>query len=505
MTQNRVMYSQLQPWSSVGAPPCIEQVVGEPIPPRIGNYFFKTPRPHPWRPVMAHELIEINTLPEIPITNQLIQPKFCPDGMLTAPLKFPNLVTGFDRNPQHAARAALYTRYTYPEWLQHTRSLYAEGDSTRNQAEHMRSKTMALLHQTDEATVKGQIDSGRRIGERISELKFWRTEVKNELDKLLTLNSDLMEIRNNIQKALNDLEAPLHIAQECLYHRENRKKTELVHDNVEKCLLYEIENVRNCQKKLTKMLETVTAKFQDSRAAQALLEEDVASKESALGIDFACHQLNNHSRGVNYYGGIEKYDPTISTAETWSEASSARVKKSQNEREIVAKLKTEANALVNECASLVWDAWSATNNAIEKRAEEQTEAKNKILTQLHKSQKEIFEIENYMELLQKAMIDKSNPLKVAQTRYEARTHRDGIELCKDYAHLRLIKEIDDIKSTFTSLNAKLEEAEALHQQLLKTRTNLEKALKYKTDALFIDREKCMGLRRSFPVNNIIKY
>ncbi|XP_063698035.1 tektin-3-like [Culicoides brevitarsis] len=499
------MYTQLQPWSSVGAPPCMEQVVGEPIPPRIGQYYFKTKRPHPWRPVMAHEMIEINTLPEIPITNQFMAQKCSPEGMLTESIAFPNLVTGFDRNPQHAARAALYTRYTYPEWLKGTRSLYLEADGMRSQAEMMRSGTLDLLQKFDEETVQGQIDSGRRIGERISELKFWRGEVANELEKLLKLNSSLMELRSSIQKALTDLEGPLHIAQECLYHREGRKATELVHDDVEKCLLFEIENVMTCQKKLEEMLKRVTVKLKDSRAAQAMLEEDVAHKEGALGIDNACHQLNNYSAGINYYGGIEKYDPTISTADTWSEASASRVRRSQNERENGELLRTEANALINECASLVWDAWSATNNAINKRSEEQTDAKNKLLTQLSKTQRSVFDVQKYLSLLQKAMKDKSIVLQVAQTRHEARSHRNGIELCKDFAHLRLVKEIEDIQKAFTTLDEKLQETEAMHQQLLKTRTNLEKALKHKTDALFIDREKCMGLRRSFPVNNIIQY
>ena len=36
-----------------------------------------------------------------------------------------------------------------------------------------------------------------------------------------------------------------------------------------------------------------------------------------------------------------------------------------------------------------------------------------------------------MELLRKAIMDKSNPLKVAHTRLEARTHRRDIELCRD--------------------------------------------------------------------------
>lgn len=31
-----VMYSQLQPWSTAGAPPCMEPVSGPAVPPRVG-------------------------------------------------------------------------------------------------------------------------------------------------------------------------------------------------------------------------------------------------------------------------------------------------------------------------------------------------------------------------------------------------------------------------------------------------------------------------------------
>ena len=43
--------------------------------------------------------------------------------------------------------------------------------------------------------------------------------------------------------------------------------------------------------------------------SQNQLELDLKNKESALGIDTLCHQINNQSRGLQYYSGIEKHDP----------------------------------------------------------------------------------------------------------------------------------------------------------------------------------------------------
>jgi tektin-3 len=141
-------------------------------------------------------------------------------------------------------------------------------------------------------------------------LTFWRNEARTELERLLTESDLLQEARRSLEKAIADIEGPLHIAQECLYQRENRQGIDLVHDNAEQSLLQEVEIYRNSQEKLKCLYERIKDQLRNNRAAQHELETDVRSKEGALGIDNMCHQLNNFSKGINYYGGIEKYDPS---------------------------------------------------------------------------------------------------------------------------------------------------------------------------------------------------
>lgn len=68
----------------------------------------------------------------------------------------------------------------------------------------------------------------------------------------------------------------------------------------------------------------------------------------------------------------------------------------------------------------------------------------------------------------------------------------------------MIKEVGDINKIVYDMNMKLQQTEAQHQQLLRTRFNLESNLQSKIDALFIDSEKCMGLRRSCPISSTVK-
>ncbi|XP_056642530.1 tektin-3-like [Diorhabda sublineata] len=499
-----VLYTQLQPWSTVAATPCMEQVAGTPVPTRIGNY-YQTPLPHPWRPTIGYELVEAMPLPNQHATNAIVDPCYTPYGMATEPLKFPNLVTGFERNPAHAARAALYTRYTPLEWTQGNLKLFNEADTNRNYSERLRGDFIRVMRETDEKTAQGQRESGRRLGERITDTTFWRNEVRTELERLISEADQMQGVKRKVQKALDDIEGPLHIAQECLYHRETREGIDLVHDVAEQALLKEIETYRNKQEQLRTLFSKVSDQMRNNRAAQAELEKDVQSKDSALGIDNMCHQLNNFSKGINYYGGIEKFDPTTSNTVTWAENSNRIVQRSQSERGKSAQMRSDIDNLINSCAQEVWDAWSNTNNALARRAAETLEIKSKLQMQLHKVQQELFDLEKNIELLKKAILDKSNPMKVAHTRLEARTHRKEIELCRDTAQDRLVYEVKELQDNIEVLHRKLQEAEAQHQQLLKTRSNLETDLHNKVNSLFIDREKCMGLRRSFPITATIKY
>lgn len=121
---------------------------------------------------------------------------------------------------------------------------------------------------------------------------------------------------------------------------------------------------------------------------------------------------------------------------------------SQTERARSSQMRSDAEALINACATQIWDCWSNSNNSLNKRASETMEAKSKMQLNLHKvsldpelepfltlfryfqTQQEIFDVEKHIDLLRKAINDKSNPLKVAQTRLEARSHRPGMEICR---------------------------------------------------------------------------
>lgn len=84
------------------------------------------------------------------------------------------------------------------------------------------SVIIVYLREADEKVQKKQIENGQKLEEGITS---WRNEVASELEKLITEDGKMQECRHNLQITIQNIDRQLHIAQECLYHRESRGGT----------------------------------------------------------------------------------------------------------------------------------------------------------------------------------------------------------------------------------------------------------------------------------------
>lgn len=218
----------------------------------------------------------------------------------------------------------------------------------------------------------------------------------------------------------------------------------------------------------------------------------------AYRIDDKCHHLRNTSGGVSYFRGVERVDATVSVPESWAKFTDDNILRSQSERAASAKLRDDIQNLLVVTANEMWNQFNKVNLSFTNRIAETADAKNKIQIHLAKTLQEIFQTEMTIESIKKAIKDKSAFLKVAQTRLDERTRRPNIELCRDMAQLRLVNEVDEVDSTIQTLQQRLRDAEDTLQSLVHTKATLEHDLAVKANSLYIDQEKCMSMRKTFP-------
>uniref|UniRef100_A0A8C3PN46 Tektin n=1 Tax=Calidris pygmaea TaxID=425635 RepID=A0A8C3PN46_9CHAR len=62
----------------------------------------------------------------------------------------------------------------------------------------------------------------------------------------------------------------------------------------------------------------------------------------------------------------------------------------------------------------------------------------------------------------------------------------------------LVNEVHDINETVQTLQQQLRDSEVTLQMLVHAKSVLEHDLAVKANSLFIDQEKCMGMRKTFP-------
>ena len=445
----------------------------------------------PWRPSVYYGTAKTDST--IPHTKSMPEPR-SPNNRLTEldSIKVPPVFA--------AARNALYTRYTPNDWSASNSSNYMASDRVRGGSERVRMDTSRLVREVDDKTKRTQGDVGKRLGDRLGDIQFWKNEVRNETDNMITEIESLNRSKAVLEKALAETDNPLHIAQENLFNREKRQGIDLVHDNVEKELIREVDNIKRCQEEMRKLIQDTNNQLALNRSAQHELEKDTRDKESAFHLDSNCHELRNTSRGINYHDGIERVDNTNSVPESWAKFSNDNIQRSQSERSASKDNRNRIEQLLNKCATAMINQWNAVNNAFTDRIREYMDAKNRLQTHLSKVLQEIFDMEKNIELAKKCIGDKEAPMQVAQTRLATRTRRPNVEACRDPVQHRLVEEVHEINETVEGLQGKLRESENALQHLLRTKSSLEHDLSIKNNSLFIDREKCMGMRKTFPMS-----
>ena len=337
-----------------------------------------------------------------------------------------------------------------------------------------------MIREREDKTVTTQRDADRRIGERLGDEVHWRAELQTELELNINFTHQLENSRRNLEKALAETEGPMRVNSECIYNREGRKEIDLVSDGVEHSLVREVDKIRECQAKMKHTLDQVNHQLGVNKDCRHQLERDLANKDHGINIDHTVHQLNNKSGGINLHGGIEKMDQHVSIPDSWMDFSHRNIQASQSARSATQRLMGEVDNLVTLCANEMWSHWSNTNMSFQQRISETTDAHNKLQSHLSKTMQEIYDQEKHIESIKAAIRAKEAPLKVSQTRLEARSHRPDVELCRDPPYHRLVQEVgfyyylysllteiiiqvNELQESIELLNRKLNEAESAHQ------------------------------------------
>ncbi|XP_028619870.1 tektin-5-like [Grammomys surdaster] len=260
-------------------------------------------------------------------------------------------------NPPH------FSRYTQREWDRSNDLLMSVAEASRLRASRLTDDSLRIMHDKDQLLRQMQEGTSRNLGQRLSDIRFWKSGLCHERDMLMAENNSLNTLRRRLECAAEEVNCPLQLALDTLYNQERRIGIDLVHDNMEKNFIREADLLKCCQDQMRKLAKRIDFQMQDNRDAQHVLEQDIEDKSSAQSIDERCLNLNSTSDFISFFHGMEKFDETVSVPETWAKFSNNNIKHAQNMRAKSIQLREEAEHLFETLSNQMWRQFTNINLA----------------------------------------------------------------------------------------------------------------------------------------------
>lgn len=389
-------------------------------------------------------------------------------------------------------------KYNPPEWHESNYAKYYQSFTDRDNAERVRHDSKAVIKETEAQTQKTQDESTKKLLERLKDINFWKFEIERNIEDVIAETDLLCEQKKRLENALRATEVPLHIATDNLNCRQKRQGIDLVQDDVELNLLKEVEVINNVQDLLKRTIKEAEAQVKRNRDRKQELEMDWSDKKEAEEIDAFCAGLKNGHTNKQFYAGSARFQEIQSTPESWAQFTHDNITRTEHERMASIQLRTMIDNIIQDTSRDMREQADAVDVAFQKRVDEVQDAKNKLEENLKKVCDEISSTEKNINDLKKAIRDKEDPMKVAQTRLHVRESRPNVELCRDPAQHSLVNEVHEIARSVDALMQKLNDAEHALKDLQDNRMALEKDISIKTNSLFIDKDKSMTHRTRYP-------
>ncbi|XP_074889235.1 tektin-1 isoform X3 [Buteo buteo] len=390
----------------------------------------------------------------------------------------------------------------------------ASTESQKSRSERTIAESRRLLDEIEKSTQKTQSDVNKKIEQRQEEIKFWRQELDNKLEQIVHETEVLLTFKTRLEKSLESCKEPLVIAQKCLLNRQRRAGIDLVHDEVEQELVKEAEVLQGVIALLGRTLEQTNEQIRLNRSTKYNLEMDLKDKFTALMIDDYCASLTNNTPDIRYADNAVKTEGNFVSPEDWIDFSNINVEKADKQRNNSLALRALIDSILSQTVNDMRKQCEMVNVAFRNRVMEVKDAKHKLETLLAMRQcaalpsvgfvkvmNETASQEKNIAALRKAIADKEGPVKVAQTRLEARNHRPNVELCYDTVQYRLISEVQEITKNIQRLKDTLAQAETELKGLRRRQLSLEEEIQLKENTLYIDEVLCMQMRESLYINS----
>jgi tektin-4 len=389
-------------------------------------------------------------------------------------------------------------KFSPKEWHAANYNVTYQSTVGRETASQVRNVASDAIKEAEAVTHKLQGNNTKLLAERLHDVNFWKQELKREIGDMISETELLCSQKLRLENALRATEIPLHIATDNLQCRQRRQGIDLVEDDVELNLLKEIEIINNVQDLLQKTIKEADNQIKLNRDRKQSLEMDWSDKKEADELDTKAVILRNEDTNKQFYPEAARFQQIQSTPESWAQFSHDNITRAEHERMASIQLRTLIDNVLHDVSRDMTEQADSVGSVFQRRTVEMNHAKSNLEENLQKVCDDIVAQQKLIADLKKAIKDKEDPLKVAQTRLHHREYRPKVELCRDPPQYGLVDEVYQLRSSVDALTKQLVDAERGLKNLQDHRNAIEKDISIKKNSIFIDNIKAVPHRSRYP-------
>jgi len=388
--------------------------------------------------------------------------------------------------------------YTVPDWHQANSNIQSDAVDQRDFSNTAKFDARRTVDVTYNRTKWEKHLNDVRLEDRLIEIEKWRNELERVLgnaDKEIRLLSDC---KDNCDHALSQKAIPESVNAECQAIRSQRREIDHVLDKVNDELVHEEKIIVEAKRILAARSQEAFDQLMKLRQCRNDVASDLNGKYQATDIDSTALGLNENSSGLSYIKDLSQVALGNSDPIAWHAFSTKNRDAMETAIAESVQLRDLIETDIENTANDLEAQRIATNYAFRNRIHEFEQAKSELVWQKERTEEEIAEIEAEIRGIEKAIQDKSGPLKVAYSRLELRRERPGIEHCKDSPALGLHEEIRQLEKSLEELRARLSTAHEARDRLAKILATIVHDLDLKVLSLNLD-NRCMDVRKQLTV------
>ncbi|GAB0094234.1 Tektin [Sergentomyia squamirostris] len=341
------------------------------------------------------------------------------------------------------------------DWQARLNEARSVATARRNDAFEVRHVARNTRNETDIQANWDCYHNTNRLQDRAVEVNQWRVTLEECLGRVCREIDILKSEKAQTERELEALAIPLAVVSECLSTRDSKREIEMTYDDAEKELKLELAVVEKNQLMLRDQAQTAWEKLNALEDVKYQLELEICNKKEAEQIDMEQMNLNKFSANTTFKPNPQRIPRESFTHDGWLSNTKNVKNLAENELKDTYALRESLFVCREKTRNELHARQDQTDHTLRRRIFETQRARNELKWQLKRTEEEMNQCLHEIEALEKAIEDKKEVLKLAESRQENRYARSGFELCRDDPFHGLCDEITQLRRTLRTLTDKL--------------------------------------------------